>query len=238
MLKKAEREDLARSQDIYGGNNPRDVAAYTVAEAARYVRIPPQTLRAWVAGQSYARHSGRLPFHPLITAPQDAPIRLSFNNVIEAYTLRALRTKHKVSIAAARQAMDEAERSCQTQRLLLCPELRTGAGELFLEKYGNLVDLTKAGQIAMKHMLDDHLARIELDELHIPIRLYPADTGTKVIVMDPRVAFGRPIIARRGISTAAIVDRINVGETEEEVAEDYGLELQEVKEALVYDQAA
>ena len=56
--------------------------------------------------------------------------------------------------------------------------------------------------------------------------------------MDPRVAFGRPIIARRGISTAAIVDRVNAGESEEEIAEDYGLEAEEVKEALIYDQAA
>ena len=121
---------------------------------------------------------------------------------------------------------------------MLCPELRTSAGELFLEKYGELVNLNKAGQIAMKLMLQAHLKRIELDESNIPIRLYPADTGTNVIVMDPRVAFGRPIIARRGISTAAIVDRIDAGEDADEIAADYGLEPSEVYEALVYDQAA
>ena len=224
--------------NIYGGTDPRDIAAYTVAEAARYVRIPPQTLRAWVAGQSYTRRSGRPPFQPLITAPEDTPPRLSFNNLIEAYTLRALRTKHKVSIEAAREAMDVAERACHAQRLFLCPELRTGAGELFLEKYGELVKLTKAGQSAMKHILKDHLTRIELDALRLPARLYPADTATTLIMIDPRVAFGRPIIARRGISTAAIVDRVNADESEEEIARDYGLTATEVKEALVYEQAA
>ena len=228
---------MSQQQDIYGGNDPRDIAAYTVAEAARYVRIPPQTLRAWVAGQSYGQYSGRPKFRQLITAPEYAPLRLSFNNVIEAYTLRALRTKHKVSIEAARKAMDVAERACRTQRLFLCPELRTGAGELFLEKYGELVNLTKAGQSAMKHILKDHLARIELDELHLPARLYPADTAN-IIMIDPRVAFGRPIISSRGISTAAIVDRINADESEEDIAKDYGLTPAEVKEALVYEQAA
>ena len=225
-------------QDMYRGGNPRDVAAYAVVEAARYIRIPPQTLRAWASGQVYPQHVGRAPFRALISAPQSNPLRLSFNNVIEAYTLRALRRRHQVSMAAARTAMDVAEQVCQIQRLLLCPELRTHAGELFLEKYGELVNLNRAGQIAIKHMLHDHLNRIELDELQIPIRLYPAESGTRVIAMDPRVAFGRPIIARRGISTAAIVDRINAGESEEEIAEDYGLETEEVKEALVYDQAA
>lgn len=229
---------MSQEQDIHGSDNPRDVAAYTVAEAARYVRIPSPTLRAWVVGLAYGQHTERAPFRPLIAPPQRNPLRLSFNNVIEAYTLRALRTKHQVSIAAAREAMDVAEHVCNTRRLLLCPELRTSAGELFLEKYGELVNLNKAGQIAIKLMLHANLSRIELDESKIPIRLYPADTGTNVIVMDPRVAFGRPIIARRGISTAVIVDRINAGEGADEIAEDYGLETSEVNEALVYDQAA
>ena len=227
---------MSPAHDIFGGKDPRNIAAYTVVEAARYVRIPSQTLRSWVAGQSYRRDSGRLDFDALITAPEYAPIRLSFNNIIEAYTLRALRTKHGVSIIAARQAMDVAERACHTRRLLLRPELRTGGGELFLEKYGELVNLTRAGQIAIRHILQDHLARIELDELHIPARLYPADNHT--IMMDACLAFGRPVIARRGISTAAIVERVNAGETEEEIAEDYGLDYTEVKEALVYEQAA
>lgn len=226
---------MLEQQDIYGGNDPREIAAYTVAEAARYVRIPPQTLRAWVAGQSYTQ---RPPFPALITPPEYAPPRLSFNNIIEAYTLRALRTKHSVSIEKARQAMDVAADAYNTQRLFLCPELRTGAGELFLEKYGELIHLTKAGQRAMKHILDEHLTRIELDDLHIPARLYPADPRTQVIVIDPRIAFGRPVISRRGISTAVIVDRINADESEEEIAEDYSLTLEEVKEALVYEQAA
>ena len=144
---------MSPTQNIYGGKDPRDIAAYTVGEAARYVRIPAQTLRSWVAGQSYSRDSRRLSFHALITAPEYAPVRLSFNNIIEAYTLRALRTRHGVSIIAAREAMDVAERACDTRRLLLRPELRTGGGELFLAKYGELVNLTKAGQIAIKHIL-------------------------------------------------------------------------------------
>lgn len=230
---------MPQKQDTYGDNNPRNVAAYTVAEAAHYIRIPPQTLRAWVAGQSYGQHSGRPPFHALITAQQYAPIRLSFNNLIEAYTLRALRTKHGVSIEAAREAIDFAERAFVLDRLFLCPELRTGAGELFLMKYGEFVNLNRSGQMAIAKLLKDHLKRIELDDLNLPVRLYPVDTDTnKTIVIDPRIAFGRPVIARRGISTTAILDRVNAGESEEEIAQDYGLDHTEVEEAIVYEQAA
>ena len=51
-------------------------------------------------------------------------------------------------------------------------------------------------------------------------------------MMDARLAFGRPVITRRGISTAAIVERVNAGETEEEIAKDYGLDYEEVKEGF------
>ena len=225
---------MAEQQNIYGGNDPRDIAVYTVAEAAHYVRTPPQTLRSWVAGRL---DSDRL---PLISVPEYDPPRLSFNNLIEAYTLRALRIKHQVSIRAAREAINFAERAFTITRLFLHPrELRTGAGQVFLEKYGEFVNLNRSGQIAIAKFLEEHLNRIELDDLNLPIRLYPFETDTnKIIAIDPRIAFGRPIIASRGISTMAIIDRVNAGEREEEIAEDYGLDFRDVEEAIVCEQAA
>ena len=224
---------------IYGSNDPRDLAAYTVAEAARYVRIPAPTLRAWVAGQSYAQHSGRPPFRTLITAPENNPPRLTFNNLIETYTLRALRTKHAVSIQAARRAIDFAEQYYNIHRLLLHPKLRTSAGDLFLEKYREFVNLNQSGQLVIEKLFNNYLKRIELDGFYLPARLYPFDNDIdKTIVIDPQVAFGRPFIARRGISTAAIVDRVNSGESYNEIAADYGLDPTEVEEALFYEQAA
>ena len=192
-----------------------------------------------MAGQSYTQDSGRPPFYALIAPPQSHPPRLSFNNLIEAYVLRALRTKHKVSIEAARKAIDFAEQRFNIQRLLLNPALQAGAGEVFLEKYSDLIDLAGAGQVAMKILLKDHLKRIAFDEWSLPARLYPVQADTRqVIVIDARIAFGRPVIASRGVSTVTIVDRINAGESQEDVAEDYGLEMTEVEEALVYEQAA
>src|SRR4051794_26460459 len=44
----------------------RDAAAYTLAEAARYVRLPAATLRSWVLGRQYPKADGRGDFPPLI----------------------------------------------------------------------------------------------------------------------------------------------------------------------------
>lgn len=221
---------MATQQSIYGDRDPRDIAAYTVAEAARYLQIPVPTLRSWVAG--------RPPSAPLIDASGDNPPRLSFNNMIEAYTLRALRIRHGVSTGKARQAIKYAERKHGITRLLLRPELRTAVGELFLKKYGELINLNRSGQLAIEKLLQAHLSRIEYDDLKLPIQLFPLDTPSRTIVIDPRLAFGRPVISRRGISTAAIVDRADAGETIEEIAADYDLSTEEVEAAIVYDQAA
>lgn len=229
-------------QNIYGGKDPQDVAAYGVAEAARYLKIPPTTLRPWVAGRKYPRQKDTGFFSRLIVTPEDHPPRLSFNNLIEAYVLRALRANHQVSIEAVRDAIDAAQSQYQINRLLLSPELRTHAGKLFIEKYGELIHLTKSRQLVMAELFRAHVERIEWDQA-LPVRLYPFPSGApgdtrRGIVIDARRAFGRPIISRRGISTAVIVQRIDAGELANEIAADYKLTDDEVLEALIYEQAA
>ena len=56
--------------------------------------------------------------------------------------------------------------------------------------------------------------------------------------MDPWIAFGRPVVFGRGISTAVIVDRVDAGETIGDIAQDYELTTEQVEAAIVCDQAA
>lgn len=231
-----------RTQNIYGGRDPQDIAAYSVAEAAKYLKIPPTTLRPWVAGRSYLRRQDTGFFPRLIVTPADHPPRLSFHNLVEAYVLRALRVKHEVSIRAVRDAIEYAQEKFHIQKLLLSGELRTAVGELFLQKYGQIMQLKGSGQLHIAELFRAHLERIEWDK-DMPIRLYPFPTGSmkddrKGIVIDARRAFGRPIIARRGISTAVIVDRLDAGEPVETLIMDYGLSRDEIDVAVHYEQAA
>jgi uncharacterized protein (DUF433 family) len=227
--------------DIYGGQDPRDLARYGVTEAAWYLKIPPTTLRPWVAGREYRDRIK--PFRPLMKTPERNPPQLSFHNLVEAYILRSLRREHRVSIEAVRQAIDFAQKECGVERLLLSPELSTAAGELLLDKYGELINLNRSGQLIMKKLFEAHIKRITWDQANTPSHLYPFITGTvddprdeqKIIVIDARRAFGRPIISRRGISTSVIVERIDAGELEEDVAADYDLRKEELDAAMLYE---
>ena len=94
----------------------------------------------------------------------------------------------------------------------------------------------------MRRLLESSLQRIERDESDLPIRLFPfpreGQTRDRLIVIDPRVHFGKPIVATAGVSVAALVERIDAGEELSEVARDYELDESEVEEALVYVRAA
>lgn len=95
----------------------------------------------------------------------------------------------------------------------------------------------------MRRLFHDHLARVEWDEWQFPIRLYPfisADVPTfeRPIGIDPAIAFGRPIVIRKGVGTSTIAERIDAGENITEVANDYGLSEAEVEQAILYERAA
>lgn len=226
------------------GDTDGNVPAYMVAEAARYLRLPAVTLRTWVVGRQYPATEGGGRFDPLIQPASRQPTLLSFSNLIEAHVLRSLRTEHGVSVKALRKALVYAEKQLGIERLLLRSELRTDAGKIFLDRYGELIEISASGQIAMRHAFDDHLKRIEWNiRPNLPARLYPfvspaSSSEDRPIVIDPRIAFGRPVIVRAGVSTSAIAERIDAGETIENIAADYDLGLSEIEQAAIYERAA
>lgn len=230
---------------LYAGRDARDVAAYSLADASRYLHMPAATLRSWFVGRTYPRRTGGPGSFERLIQPADAGAgRLSFLNLVEAHVLRALRTQHGVSIRAVRQALDYAERALGIEHLLRSDALLAGAGELFLEHYGQLISLSRSGQLAMRRILEAYLRRVERDDRHIPIRLYPfvrateEDGAARSVVIDPRVSFGRPTVAGSGVTTAALVQRIDAGESVAELAADYGIPEARIEDAVLFEKAA
>ena len=217
----------------------REAAAYPVAEAARYLRLPPATLRTWISDSTSAGgSSGRA----VIRAAGSAPAMLSFWNLVEAHVLRALRTDYGVSLPDARQAIRYAEGELGISRLLLSPDLKTNAGRLFLDRYGQLTDLSASGQMAMRALLEQHLKRVEWDEWQFPVRLFPfvhSDlVDARSVVIDAGIAFGRPTVSNVRVSTSVIAARLDAGESVADVASDYSLTASDVEAAILYERAA
>ncbi len=51
-------------------------------------------------------------------------------------------------------------------------------------------------------------------------------------MFDPRIAFGRLVVAGTGIPTAVLADRFDAGDLSDDLAKDYGLDRRVVEEAV------
>jgi uncharacterized protein (DUF433 family) len=181
-------------------------------------------------------------FKPVLKPAESEPPTLSFSNLIEAHVLRSLRTVHGVPLPAVRNALAYAEHELAIDHLLVREELRASGGEIFLDRYGQLINLSASGQLAMRKVFEAHLDRLEWGDLRSAVRLYPfvlaelADS--KPIIIDPAISFGRPAVGKKFVSTRSILDRIDAGESVKDVAHDYELTFEAVEEAVLFERAA
>jgi uncharacterized protein (DUF433 family) len=120
----------------------------------------------------------------------------------------------------------------------------TDGKHLFVEGAGlrDVINASRHGQLAMRDLIALHLQRVEWDSDDFVARFYPftrslrargADTAQpRVVTMDPRVEFGRPILRASAAPTAVIADRYKAGESIADLADDYGEEPLNIEEAL------
>ena len=220
----------------------RFAPAYGVSEAARYLNIPPSTLRSWISGVRY--HSDRRNFEPVIIVPPAEIVQLSFVNLVEAHVLVALRRVHKVRLQDIRVALDTLEKQFPEQPHPLAFEtFATDGKDLFLKHIGQLINLSRRGQLEMEEVIDMYLHRIEYDTGG-PVILYPftrssfqEDGQPKAVLMNPYISFGRPVLAGRGVPTELVFERFNAGELIDALAKDYGRKRWEIEEAIRYESA-
>ena len=227
----------ARDRDVHRGRDVLDAAAYPLAEAARYLDIPLGTLRYWVIGGAYPTHAGRKHAPAVVRCADPEGHVLSFRNLVEVHVLDALRREHRVSLPKVRAALTYLQRHYPSPHPLADPSLQTDGLDLFVDKYGTVVNVSKAGQTAMRAMLSAHLRRIDRDQVGAPVRLYPFTRKhdleePRVVMMDPRVQYGRPVLTDTGIPTAVIAERYKAGESIEELAADYHRERRDIEEAI------
>ncbi|MDI6749625.1 MAG: DUF433 domain-containing protein [Pseudomonadota bacterium] len=220
--------------------DPREQPAYSIAEAASYLDMPAATLRSWVLGRSYQTSTGSRFFQPLIDLADKKKRCLSFYNLIEAFTLNAMRrTDHHISMPNIRKALDYVRRRLKEKRPLLTERFLTDGVDLFLDKYGQLVAVSKDGQLAMRAIMMDSLRHVRRDSQGMPNKLYlftaPAAKPAAEIAIDPRIAFGNPVLDGTGISTAILAQRYKAGDSIDELAEDFGLSRDAVEQAIRYE---
>jgi uncharacterized protein (DUF433 family) len=204
---------------------------YGLAETAQYLRVPLNTLRYWTQG------TGSIP--PLIHLPERA--RLSFANLLEAHMLSSMRKIYKVRVPTVRKALINLAKYVEHKHPLIEQAFETDRRDLFIERLGKKVNLSKDEQILIPGVMELYLERIERDpqglfKLFPFVVAQPKPNEPKMILISPAVGFGKPVIAGTGISTAVVASRFNARESIGDLASEYGVTPKQIEEAIRWEQ--
>ena len=225
------------ARGIFIDRDVRELPAYSIADAAGYLRLPVSTLRSWVLGQNYRVGDQHKFFKPVIDIADRKERQLSFIHLVEAFVLAGIRRQHEIPLPKVRKAVDYLRRTFNSNRPLSDEQFQTDGVDLFVEKMGSLIGATQEGQIQMRDIIRGRLERVHRDPKGIPekIVLFPARPDTKGsadVVIDPRLSFGRPVLDRLGVRTAILAERFDAGDSIEVLAREYEAPPEAIQNAI------
>ncbi|HYI08855.1 MAG TPA: DUF433 domain-containing protein [Thermoanaerobaculia bacterium] len=224
---------------IYGGKDPRELPAYSFADAGRLLTVNPSTIRNWAKGHEH--------FKPVLTVPVDDSVdAISFFNLIETFVLDELRRRHRFSLQELRPSIAYMRDTFPEATYPLAQvDLFVSNNDLFGRFGGSsLVNISRGGQLALEEVLRDLLQRVERGPSGEGIvKLFPFITKQRVadsprtVEVNPRVRFGQPVLAGTGVPTAVVAQRFAGGDSIARLAEDYDRTTEQIEQALQYESA-
>jgi uncharacterized protein (DUF433 family) len=199
---------------------------YQIGEAARYADISPQTVAAW---------------HHATLSQKEKKAELSYMQLIEVAVAAAFR-RAGIPLREIRAAREYVQRQLTSEFPFAEYRFKSEGRNLWMDYVqiegekarGTLLKANQAGQLAWADILG-RLKEFEYEHQGIVVRWWVAGTSSPIVI-DPRISFGSPAI--KGTPTWIIKGRWNAGETDTEIAEDFGLQKDEVRKALEFERVA
>jgi uncharacterized protein (DUF433 family) len=202
----------------------------TPQETAEQLQIPERTIRRWL----HENAAG----HPLvhsITPDRRGWPSVPFVAVVEAYVLRTLRSLH-LPVDRIREAAADIRDQFGTEYGLATRRIATDGIDIFVH-YLDRDEVARAGdrQMPIRTVIDDYLKYIvwdDDDEFPRRLTLRRYDPAVAEVVIDPRFAWGAPIVEPAKVTVETVLGMWRAGESTAVVADEYGLSIAQV-EALV-----
>ncbi len=213
---------------------------YTLAEASLLTGVNRHRISRWSRGYTFAYRGTRLTMPPIIgrePEPGESPV-LTFADLIEIRFLDAFRQKG-VSTKALRIASQRAKellgRHHPFSTQIFKSDGRTILAEITKETGDKALLDIMSDQFVFKAVMAPFLyAGLEFNELKEPTRWWPLGKDRSVVI-DPRRAFGAPIVARAGIPTKILNSAVQAEKSVDFVARWYGIDAQEVADAVQFE---
>lgn len=219
---------------------------YPLPRAARLVGEESRTVRRWLKGYSWKRGDGRKISGPLWTLQHaqdeefgDEPV-LGFQDLLELRTVARF-VAQGVSLRVIRATIEVA-RETLGDYPLHAKRFVTDGKKIFLEAVERagedpkLLDVRRQ-QFAMDAVIRPSLLEgIEYGADATALRWFPVPKR-RLVVLDPQVQFGEPIVAEGGVPTDTLAAAYKAeGDNVERVARLYRVKPQEVRAAVAFEQ--
>jgi len=200
---------------------------YQIGEAARYAQISPQTVAAW--------HKIERP----ILSQKDRRVALSYMQLIEVAVVAVFR-KAGISLKRIRDAREYIRKQLRTEHPFAQHRFKTEGKHLLIDYQeiegkkgiGRHLVADQGGQLEWDEIIGPLLKEFEYERDGIVIRWHVAGQSSAVVI-DPRLSFGAPTV--KGTPTWVIAGRWIAGESNSDIAKDFGLEPADVKQALDFE---
>jgi len=213
-----------------------DRVVYSEADAAEILRVAPSTLNWWLEG----RKQGTKVYPPVIRPEATGSRSLTWAEFVEAALLRQYRREHQVRLQEIREFVSALRAETGVPYPLAHYRPWVGEGcRLLLEMQeksqlpGELWLVAPASdQIVLTDPAASFLKRVEWED-DLPVAWKPHEDDSSPVRCQPTMRFGLPSIG--GISTEVIVEHLDGGEDEDDVADQFGLAVDDVHWARSYE---
>jgi uncharacterized protein (DUF433 family) len=214
---------------------------YSVPEAERLTGIPAKRIRRWTQGYVWGRFGFRRHSAPVVANEISSELgeaALDFADLVEIRFLNAF-LEYGVSWKSIRIASQRAKELLGIQYPFSSKRFATDGHTIlaqFVTEVGDemLLDLVR-NQYELQKLIDACLVgQIDWDEHDSPARWWPLD-GSRRIVIDPKRAFGAPIVAVEGVPTRVLAAAFKAEESIDLVATYFAVDPLSVKDAVRYE---
>ncbi len=210
---------------------------YGFAEADRLARVSAGTSKRWTRGYSYESPQGERVRKPPVGKTEPSPdVAVSFADLVEVAAIHGLRGLG-FSLVQIRQIVGSCQELFSSDRPLLSHRFRADGRDAFVQGDDGLLVSVLRGKrrTAWDDVLDPFLATVDYQDGWAQ-RWWPQGRS-KQVVIDPDFGYGLPVVAGTGVRTEILVERSEVGETLDQMAADFGIPVESVRDALQFERS-
>lgn len=212
---------------------------YTVPDASRLSRVSARRIRYWLKGlpsERVSESTGRRLWQGEI-APIDDKLALGFLDLQEVRFIDAF-LKTGVSWHLLRAAHSIARKQYGIEHPFCTRHFVTDGAQIIeaipLQAGGVAYEEVVQGQRVFRQVIKPFLRELEFADNDRLVRWWPLGMD-RAVVLDPQRQFGQPITARSGIATDVLQSAAKAGQSIEEIAEWYELDLPSVRDAIDFE---